>query len=199
MTRIAAWARGLPLVLGGPGVFLVAFFDGSFLTLPEINDIMVVAAAATQPAALAYYVALITLGSVAGTYVVFLLARKGGEAFVHRRVKPEHLARIRRFVDRYGFLAICVAAVLPPPVPFKLMVLVAGGAAMRTGKLLLAVTLGRTFRYVGEGLLALHYGEAAIAFIRANGRPIAVAAGTAAVVGGGAYLAWRARRASRAL
>ena len=199
MTRLAAWAKGLPLVLGGPGVFLVAFIDGSFLTLPEINDIMVVAAAATHPGALFYYAALITLGSVAGTYVVFMLARKGGEAFVHRRVKPEHFARMRRFVDRYGFLAICVAALLPPPVPFKLMVLVAGGAAMATGKLLLAVALGRAVRYFGEGILALHYAEPVVAFIRANGRSIAIAAGIAVLVGGGAYLVWRARRAARAL
>ncbi|MBE3098158.1 MAG: VTT domain-containing protein [Planctomycetes bacterium] len=199
MTRLAAWAKTLPLLLGGPGVFLVAFLDGSFVTLPEINDIMIVAAAAMYPGALAYYATLITLGSVAGTYVIFTLARKGGEAFVHKRVEPERLARVRRFFDKYGILAILVPAILPPPMPFKLVVLVAGAAPMHTGKFLLAVTLGRGIRYFGEGLLALRYGEQAIAFIRGNGGPLAIVLGGLAVAGGAGYLAWRARRANRAL
>ena len=32
--------RGFALALGGPGLFIVAFLDSSFLSLPEINDLL---------------------------------------------------------------------------------------------------------------------------------------------------------------
>ena len=33
---------GLALSLGGPGLFVVAFLDSSFISLPQINDLLVV-------------------------------------------------------------------------------------------------------------------------------------------------------------
>jgi len=37
-----AWLHGVALTMGGPGLFTVAFLDSSFISLPQINDILVV-------------------------------------------------------------------------------------------------------------------------------------------------------------
>ncbi len=36
------WIYGVALALGGPGLFTIAFLDSSFISLPQINDILVV-------------------------------------------------------------------------------------------------------------------------------------------------------------
>ena len=62
---------------------------------------------------------------------------------------------------RYGMLAIVVPAMTPPPMPFKLFVLVAGIADIRPLTLCLAVFIGRMIRFGAVGWLAYKYGEQA--------------------------------------
>ena len=76
-----------------------------------------------------YYALLATLGSVAGCLVLFLLARKGGEAFLRKRLHERHVDRATAVFRKYGLLAVLVPSLLPPPVPFKIFVLAAGVAA----------------------------------------------------------------------
>ena len=52
-----------------------------------------------------------------------------------------------------------VPALLPPPVPFKVFVLLAGAAAVAPWRFGLAVLIGRGIRYFGQGYLAVLYGE----------------------------------------
>ena len=40
MRRIVDWVQAFALALGAPGLFVVAFLDSSFLSLPEINDLL---------------------------------------------------------------------------------------------------------------------------------------------------------------
>ena len=77
-------APGLCGAIGGPGLFIIAFLDSSFLSLPEINDLLVVigrhAASATGSS---YYAAHGDAGSLAGClalYVVGAARRRGARA-----------------------------------------------------------------------------------------------------------------------
>ena len=36
------WVQAFALALGGPGLFLIAFLDSSFLSFPEVNDLLIV-------------------------------------------------------------------------------------------------------------------------------------------------------------
>jgi membrane protein DedA with SNARE-associated domain len=197
MRRLAAWATSVAMVLGGPGLFVVAFIDGSFFSLPEVNDILLVVAVAKHPGLLLYYGAMVTLGSVGGTYVLFRIARTGGEAFLRRRVDERHLRPVRRFFERYGAVAVFVASLLPPPTPFKLFVLVAGVAQMGSMPFLGAVTAGRSLRYFGEGALAYRFGEHAIDYIRENGEMAGMTLAIVTVGGTLAYFLWRVFRERR--
>ena len=126
MKGLLGWAQGFVAAFGGLGLFCVAFADASFVSLPEVNDILVVWMVAKHKDLFVYYAAMATLGSIAGCYVLYWLAWKGGEAFARKRAKSVGLEQGLAAIRRYGFLALLIPSILPPPAPFKIFVLGAG-------------------------------------------------------------------------
>jgi membrane protein YqaA with SNARE-associated domain len=178
--------------MGGPGLFAAAFLDSSFLSLPQINDVLVVLMVTQNKAWMPYYALLATAGSIAGCYVIYFLAERGGEAFIRRRLKPGHLERTLALYRRHGLLALVVPALLPPPAPFKLFVLGAGLANVRPLQFVLAIALARGARYFALGLLAIYYGDFALELMRTRGRQVALV--LVAVIVAGALAWWLIRR-----
>lgn len=189
------WVRGVALALGGPGLFLIAFLDSSFLSFPEVVDLLLVVMVTRHPERMIYYAVLATAGSIAGCVALYLVARKGGETFLRKRFHDRHVDRAVATFQKYGLLAVAVPSILPPPVPFKIFVLAAGVAGVGVFDFVLAVAIGRGIRYFGEGLLAMWYGEAAVAFLSENGTTVAVVLGVAIAVFGFGYVFWRRRAA----
>ena len=174
MKSFIAWLQGFALAIGGPGLFAVAFLDSSFVSLPQINDILVVLMVTQNKSLMPYYAAMATLGSVAGCYVIYYLANKGGEAFLNKRMKADHTQRVLAMYRRHGLLALMVPALLPPPAPFKLFVLMAGVAEVRPAKFVTAIAIARGARYLVLGMLAIWYGDAALELMRTRGREVAL-------------------------
>jgi membrane protein YqaA with SNARE-associated domain len=186
--------KTFPDLFGGPGLALVAFVDSSFLTLPEVNDALVVWLTLLHPQWWAYYAAVTTVGSVAGSYALFVVGRRGGEALLRRRLKRAQLERGLAVFRRYGALAIIVPSLLPPPMPFKIFVLLSGVAGMPTATFLSLVAVGRMIRYSGWALLAYFYGEAAVAYARDHVTLLAVGLAVAAVAAAVGIFVWRRRQ-----
>jgi membrane protein YqaA with SNARE-associated domain len=108
-----------------------------------------------------------TLGSLAGCLFLYYLAKKGGEVMFRKRVGPR-AARVRAWVERNAFLSIAVPSILPPPMPFKAFVLAAGVFQMPMRIFIIALIIGRGFRYFAEGFLAVRYGADATRFLMEN-------------------------------
>jgi len=168
------WVYGFALSLGGPGLFVVAFLDSSFISLPQINDLLVVLMVVQNKAWMPYYAAMATFGSVAGCYVLYLIAERGGEAFLAKRLKAGHTERALALYRKRGVLALMVPAILPPPAPFKLFVLMAGVAEVRPLQFVISIAVARGLRYLVLGALAMRYGDAALELMRTRGSVIAV-------------------------
>jgi membrane protein YqaA with SNARE-associated domain len=183
-----SWIYGFALSLGGPGLFGIAFLDSSFVSLPQINDILVVLMVVANKAGMPYYVLMATAGSVAGCYVIYFLAKKGGDAFLRRRLHPERMERTLAAYKRHGLMALMIPAILPPPAPFKLFVLMAGVAHVRPLHFVLAIAIARGARYFVLGVLAIYYGDAALALMQTRGREVAI--GLAVVLLAGALAMW---------
>jgi membrane protein YqaA with SNARE-associated domain len=193
MKRFVAWAQGFAVTIGGPGLFLIAFLDASVVSLPEVNDILIVYMVTKHPSLLLYYAAMSTAGSVAGSMVIYYLGRKGGEALLRKRFKGSQVERTMRAFRRYGVAAVIVPSMLPPPTPFKLFVLGSGVAGMSASTFALSVAVGRGIRYLLEGLAAYYYGEAAIEYLRAHGNDVAIWFGVVSAILLGLYY-WRRQR-----
>lgn len=194
MSRVVEWVQGFALALGGPGLFLIAFLDSSFLSFPEVNDLLIIWLTTQHPHRMPYYALMTTLGSIAGCLALYTVARKGGEAFLRRRFKDGHVDRAMAIFRKYGLLAVLIPSILPPPMPFKIFVLAAGVANVRLWHFVTAIAIGRGFRYFGEGLLAIWYGQAAAEFMKENARPIAIGLAAFCLAAGLVYILWKRQR-----
>jgi membrane protein YqaA with SNARE-associated domain len=196
--KIVVWVQEVAVpFLGLPGIFLASFLDSSFLSLPEINDFLMVTSCAKYPARAPLYILATTFGSLLGCSVLWWLGRRGGEAFLVRRFGEGRVRRTRDAFNRWGILAIAIPSLLPPPMPFKIFVVSAGVFGMPLGRFLLTLLVARGLRYTFWGVLGILYGERALAFLRAAEPWFAenlkwLVLGTV-VVGVAAYLVLRAR------
>ena len=194
MARIVSWVQAFAAAIGGPGLFFVAFLDSSFLSLPEINDLLVVAMVIEHKEDMWFYALMATLGSVAGCLVLYAIGRRGGEAIVRRRFGGSWMERAMALSRRYGVLAIAVPSILPPPAPFKVFVLLAGVSKVPRWQFTSAILVGRGFRYFGEGWLAVRYGEQAVEILERNGQTVSLVLAALVLAGGVTYYVWRSRR-----
>jgi membrane protein YqaA with SNARE-associated domain len=193
MKRLLAWVQSVALSIGGPGLFIIAFLDSSFLSFPQIVDLLIVTMAIQQPYRMVYYASMATIGSLAGCLALYAVARRGGEAWMHSRFRGERVARARALFQRHGVLAVLVMSLLPPPAPFKLFVLLAGVSAMPWRRFAATIAVGRAARYFGEGLLAIWYGRQVFEFLQIHGRAVAIV-GLLLVAAGTAWLLLHRRR-----
>src|SRR5882762_11901310 len=100
MGTFADRLRALALALGAPGLFLIAFLDASFLSLPEIADLLVVFMVTRHKSRMLLYVACATLGSLGGCLVMYVIGRKGGDALVRKRFASGAVERTLRAIQR---------------------------------------------------------------------------------------------------
>ena|SRR6266567_2350876 len=182
--------RVLALALGAPGLFLVAFLDSSFLSLPEIADLLVVYMVTQHKSRLAVYVIATTLGSIAGCMAMYWIGRKGGEALVRKRFATGPVERAMKTFQRHGVMAVLIPAILPPPAPFKIFVVIAGAAGISAPRFATAVAIGRGARYLALGLLAVKYGDRTLAYMHENGAKVSLILVGLLIAGFVAYLAW---------
>ena len=195
MRRLLAWIQGFAESLGGPGLFIIAFLDSSFLSFPEVCDALIVLLTVQHRERMVFYALVTTLGSVAGCYSLYLVGKKGGEAFLRKRFHARHVDRAMAVFRRHGMLSILVPSLLPPPMPFKIFVLAAGVSGMPAFDFLVAVGLGRAIRFFGVGLLALWKGQAAINWVHENAAKVGVALAIA-VVAVVVFSLWRRKNRS---
>jgi len=196
VSRIVSWVQAFALTIGGPGLFLVAFLDSSFLSLPEINDLLVVMLVIQHKELMLYYALMATLGSVSGCFVLYFVGRRGGDALMRRRFAGPRVQRATELSKRYGVLAVAIPAILPPPAPFKIFVLLAGVARVPVWQFVSAIAVARGFRYVVVGILAVQYGDDAMAFVHANGQVVSFVVVALLLCGGLSYVLWSRRRAA---
>jgi membrane protein YqaA with SNARE-associated domain len=168
--KIVAFASGL----GAPGLFLISFLDSSVLTFPVINDLLLIELSIQTPARMPLYALMAALGSVLGCVLLFFIAEKGGEALFHKHAGKRAQA-IHNWVVHNGFGGMLIAALLPPPTPFKVFVIAAGVFEVRLVSFVSAITLARLVRYFGMGFLAIRYGHEALPFLATHKWQVALA------------------------
>ena len=167
--KIVAFAGAL----GAPGLFLISFLDSSVLTFPIINDLLLIQLSIQKPARMPLYAVMAMTGSVLGCVLLYFLAKKGGEALFRRKAGARASA-IRHWVEKNGFGGMLLAALLPPPVPFKIFVLAGAVFEVPLASFTSAIALARSIRYFTMGYLAIRYGHEALPFLAQHKFEVAV-------------------------
>lgn len=171
--QLPYWLQNAVATMGGGGIFLVAFLDSSVLSFPFVADALVIGLSLQRPARMPYYCAMAALGSLSGCIWLYVLAKKGGEAFFHRHAKSR-ANKAKQWVQAHAFLSVFIPGILPPPSPFKIFVLAEGVFQVPLRTFVFAILLGRTLRYFAEGILAVRYGEVALHVMMAHGGMLAL-------------------------
>ena len=198
MNSFLAWLQSFALAIGGPGLFIIAFLDSSFLALPQLNDLLVVTMVLPHPARFPYYALMATLGSVAGCLALYAVGRRGGEALLRTRFASERMQWVTRVFRARGFLTLLVAALLPPPAPFKAFVLLGGITAMPVWQFTTAIAIGRGGRFLLIALLAAWYGQQVLDWIAEHGREVGLFVALLVIVAAAGWIWWGRRAGSRA-
>ncbi len=167
-SRLEAFVRGLSSETAAMGLFVAAFFDSSLLSLPEVNDLLLIYFGATFPENAYFYALATVLGSATGASFLYCLARWKGHSFLRRKFSHASIDKTFGLFRRFGALAVAIPAIMPPPFPFKIFVLSSGVLGLPYRRFLAAILVGRGIRYFGEAYLAIRYGERAIAYLRGN-------------------------------
>lgn len=170
--------------LGGLGLILLGIADNSIAPTTGSMDVLTIWLAASRPDLWPYYAVMATAGAVLGGYITYSLARKGGKETLERRWRHGRLPRLQKRFERWGFWAVAVPAILPPPVPFVPFLMVAGAMQYPRKQFLAALTAGRALRFGVVALLGSIYGNAIVAFFRQYYKPALLILGGLAIAGG---------------
>ena len=150
------WVWGLLAPLGVWGVFAISAVDAAFMGLPM--DPIVASYIYQDPHRYLLYVLLAASGSAAGSIVLYVIGYTGGEVLLRKRLSPARFQKIHASFEKHEFWALMLPAMLPPPTPFKAVVLAAAAFEMSFSRFLLAIFAGRFFRFLILGYLTLRFG-----------------------------------------
>jgi membrane protein YqaA with SNARE-associated domain len=165
--KLTAWKQKIILFAGSldaPALFLISFLDSSVLSFPVINDLLLIDLAINRPARMPLYALAASIGSVLGCVFLYYIARRGGEAFFQKNAGV-HGPAVRQWVKQNGFAGMLMAALLPPPTPFKIFVFAAGVFEVPITSFALAITIARLLRYFTVGFLAVRFGQQALPYL----------------------------------
>jgi membrane protein YqaA with SNARE-associated domain len=155
------------ILYGGWGLFAMSFLDSSFIPFPVVNDLALIIMASQRPSRALFYALQSTLGSLLGAYLLYGIARSGGQV-LWRKSTPVAVARAERWLHRNDFVALLVACLLPPPAPLKVFVLTAGILQVNAMHFAAAIFVGRCLRFGADAWLGARYGVRAEAYMKQN-------------------------------
>ena len=131
--------------------------------------------------------------------LLYTIMRRGGQAVMRRRFRQRDIERVERAYARYGFLALAIPAILPPPMPFKIFVATAGALEYPRKRFMATIMIARSLRYYVEGTLAIFFGQYVIEFMKENGLMILGVVAFIVVVGLTIHLVRKRLRAENSL
>ena len=156
LTRLSEYL----ITYGAFGLFMLALLDSTFVPLPSSADALMLLLSTTNPSWMLLYAFMATAGSALGCLILYLISRRAGARALNRFSEKKQ-ARVKNWIERYDMFAVLAATLMPPPFPFKIFVVSAGVFRFSLVRFMLAIIVGRGFRFLLEGYVAVRYGAQA--------------------------------------
>lgn len=156
LTRLSEYL----ITYGAFGLFVVAVLDSTFVPLPSSVDALMLLLTTTNPSWMLLYAFMATAGSAVGCLILYLISRRAGARALNRFSEAKQ-AKVKNWIERYDMFAVLAATLMPPPFPFKIFVVTAGVFRFSLLRFMLAIIVGRGFRFLLEGYFAVRYGAQA--------------------------------------
>jgi membrane protein YqaA with SNARE-associated domain len=162
--------------LGPFGLFLLAILDSAGMPVIGGVDALLIAIATSKPEQAYWAATLAAVGSLAGSLILFFIARKGGEVLLMRHVTSKTGARLHLWFQRWGLATVFVPALSPIPLPMKIPVFCAGALQVRLLYFVIVVVAARAIRYFGLAYLGKHFGLQTFQYLKTQGWRVAAGA-----------------------
>jgi membrane protein YqaA with SNARE-associated domain len=156
LTRLSEYL----ITYGAFGLFMLALLDSTFVPLPSSADALMLLLSTTNPSWMLLYAFMATAGSALGCLILYLISRRAGARALNRFSEKKQ-AKVKNWIERYDMFAVLAATLMPPPFPFKVFVVSAGVFRFSLVRFMLAIIVGRGFRFLLEGYVAVRYGAQA--------------------------------------
>jgi len=191
---IRRWIVGL----GGIGLIPLGLLDNSPIPIPGSMDVALIILCIRDQQWWFYYALMATAGSLIGGFVTYRLSRRGGKETLERKFPRWQVDRVNKMFERWGFGAIAISALVPPPFPITPFLIAAGAMQYPGRNFLAALGCGRIVRYTIFAYLGARYGRRIIALLAEAGHSFTLAivvavAGTAVVI----FFLWRGFRSDK--
>jgi membrane protein YqaA with SNARE-associated domain len=160
--------------LGGPGLIVLGLIDNSVIPVPGSMDALTIILSANQRKLWPYYALMATIGSVVGGYVTYRIARRQGKGAMERRFSRRRINKVTKTFEKWGFGAVLIPAILPPPAPMVPFLIAAGAMQYSRNKFLAALAIGRSIRFTILACLSAFYGRLILTIITNYAKPILI-------------------------
>jgi membrane protein YqaA with SNARE-associated domain len=160
--------------LGGPGLIVLGLIDNSVIPVPGSMDALTIILSANQRKLWPYYALMATIGSVVGGYVTYRIARRQGKGAMERRFSRRRINKVTKTFEKWGFGAVLIPAILPPPAPMVPFLIAAGAMQYSRNKFLAALAIGRSIRFTILACLSAFYGRLILTIITNHAKPILI-------------------------
>ena len=148
-------------VFGPASLFLLSFTEAIIQPIPpDLLYIPMLANAMGDTPLVLWLWLVVTVASVLGSLVGYLIGQRWGTSLMVRFGQEKHLVKLEQLTLRYGSMGIFIAAF--SPIPYKVLGWMAGMGHMAKKPFILAGLLGRSLRFGMEAVLIGLYGDAAL-------------------------------------
>lgn len=142
--------------LGIWGIGALAIIDSASIPVPI--DALVIDYVVHDHARFLLYCFMAAVGSGLGSLVPYYVGRAGGELFLLKRINRQRYEQLRDRFEKQEFLALMIPAMMPPPMPVKLVEFAAGVFEMKPVYFFLAIVSGKFIRFLIWSILTILYG-----------------------------------------
>ncbi len=144
-------------------------------------DALLIVFSTSHPAE-AYLAAMCAIaGSLAGSLVLFGIAREGGEVLLAGHIHRGMGRRLHNWFSRYGLVTVFIPALSPIPLPMKIPVFCAGALDVPLKNFAAVIVAARAIRYFGLAYFGAKYGQATFLYIASHKALLGLIAGGIAV------------------
>ena len=160
MTEFLDLFLNFVLSFGIAGILLLAILDSTFFFFaPFALDALLIILISKNRDWMPLYATVAAAGSICGCALTYFLMRRASVEALEKRFSKKKFERVKQKIRKNGFWGLMISSLLPPPFPFTPFVVAAGVTQFPKNKAFSAISIGRTIRYFGEGMLSLVLGR----------------------------------------
>src|SRR5215472_5869917 len=152
--------------VGGIGLVPLAVVDSTIIPTFGSLDLLTAWLTVHNPDLWLYYTLMSTSGSLIGALLTYFMGKRTGATWAEKKIGQKRLLQIEHAIEHWGFGAIFVPTIAPPPCPTAWFFLVAGTFSFPPKRFVAAAILGRSLRYSLLAMVAAHYGRHFLRYLR---------------------------------